>query len=104
MQYRHVGRSGLIVSEVCLGTMAFGVSVDEDEARRIVDQAFDAGVNFFDTANTYAGGLSEIYLGRALAGRRDDVIVATSATIPSGRGRTTRACRAWPSCARWRGA
>lgn len=84
MRYRYVGRSGLQVSEICLGTMAFGVSVKEEEAKRIVDQAFDAGVNFFDTANTYAGGWSEIFLGNALKGRRHEVIVATKFHNPIG--------------------
>lgn len=86
MQYRNLGRSGLKVSEICLGTMTFGVSVDEAEAKRIVDQACDAGVNFYDTANTYAGGRSEEMLGAALAGRRQGAVIATKFTNPTGPG------------------
>ncbi|MFH1085723.1 MAG: aldo/keto reductase [Chloroflexota bacterium] len=86
MQYRLLGRSGLKVSEVCLGTMAFGVSVDQAEATRLVDTAYAAGVNFFDTANTYAGGQSETMLGVALKGRRREAVIATKFTNPAGPG------------------
>jgi len=84
MEYRRMGRSGLKVSEICLGTMTFGHGTDEAESKRIVDLAFDAGVNFFDTANTYADGQSEVLLGKALQGRRDDAIVATKVFNPTG--------------------
>src|SRR5205085_11421079 len=77
MEYRRMGRSGLKVSELCLGTMTFGHGTDEAEARRIVDLAFEAGVNFFDTANSYGDGQSEVLLGKALKGRRREAIVAT---------------------------
>ena len=86
MEYRRMGRSGLKVSEICLGTMTFGHSVDEGEAKRIVDLALDAGVNFFDTANTYAEGRSEVLLGKALKGRRQDVVLATKFFNPTGPG------------------
>ncbi|MFN2270682.1 MAG: aldo/keto reductase, partial [Anaerolineae bacterium] len=86
MEYRRMGRSGLKVSEICLGTMTFGHSVDEGEAKRIVDLALDAGVNFVDTANTYAGGQSEVLLGKALKGRRQDVVLATKFFNPTGSG------------------
>ena len=66
MEYRRMGRTGLKVSEVCLGTMTFGHSTDEREAKRIVDLAFDAGINFFDTADSYGGGESEVITGKAL--------------------------------------
>ncbi|MEZ4731305.1 MAG: aldo/keto reductase [Caldilineaceae bacterium] len=79
-----MGRSGLKVSEICLGTMTFGHGTDQAEANRIVDLAFDAGVNFFDTANTYGNGESEVLLGNALKGRRRDVIVATKFFNPTG--------------------
>ena len=52
MEYRQIGRSGLKVSEICLGTMTFGNGADEAEAKRLVDLAVDCGVNFFDTANS----------------------------------------------------
>ena len=79
MEYGQLGDSDLRVSEICLGTWTtFGGSLDEDAAVALVDSAFDAGVNFFDTANIYSEGRSEEVLGRALAGRpRDSFIVAT---------------------------
>lgn len=86
MNYRRMGRSGLKVSEICLGTMTFGHGADEAEAKRIVDLAFDAGVNFFDTANTYGNGESEVLLGKALKGRRRDAVVATKFFNPTGPG------------------
>ena len=86
MIYRRVGASGLQVSEICLGTMAFGVSVDQSEASRIVATACDAGVNFFDTANSYAGSQSEILLGQALKGRREQAVLATKFSNPMGPG------------------
>ena len=87
MEYRFLGSSGLRVSEVCLGTMNFGATTkDQGEATRIVDVAFEAGVNFVDTANSYAGGQSEIMLGEALKGRRDGVVLATKFTNPMGGG------------------
>lgn len=86
MEYRRMGRSGLKVSSICLGTMTFGHGTDEAEAKRIVDLAFDAGVNFFDTANSYGGGESEILLGKALTGRRREAIVATKFANPMGPG------------------
>ncbi len=86
MKYRRMGRSGLKVSEVCLGTMTFGHGTDEAEAKRMVDLSFDAGVNFFDTANAYAEGQSETILGKALKGRRRDAVVATKFFNPMGSG------------------
>ena len=86
MEYRRMGRSGLKVSEICLGTMTFGHTTDEAEAKRIMDLAFDAGVNFFDTADGYATGRSEEILGRTLKGRRRDAIVATKFFNPMGPG------------------
>ena len=81
-----MGRTGLKVSEVCLGTMTFGHGTGEAESRRIVDAAVDAGVNFFDTANSYGEGESEVLLGKALEGRRDDAVVATKFFNPMGSG------------------
>lgn len=77
MEYVNLGSSGLKVSNVCMGTMTFGDQADEKECARMVEMCLDAGVNFFDTANVYNAGLSEEILGRALKGRRDDVVVAT---------------------------
>ncbi|MBX3015855.1 MAG: aldo/keto reductase [Caldilineaceae bacterium] len=81
-----MGRSGLKVSEICLGTMTFGHGTDQAEATRIVDLAFDAGVNFIDTANAYGSGQSEILLGNALKGRRQAAIIATKVFNPMGGG------------------
>jgi aryl-alcohol dehydrogenase-like predicted oxidoreductase len=86
MEYRRVGRSGLKVSEICLGTMTFGHGTDQAEASRIVDRAFEAGVNFFDTANGYSNGQSETMLGEILKGRRQEAIIATKVFNPMGPG------------------
>ena len=77
MEYRRLGGTGLKVSEICMGTMTFGKGASRDEAKRMVDLALNAGVNFFDTADSYGGSQSESFLGRALKGRRRDVVVAT---------------------------
>jgi aryl-alcohol dehydrogenase-like predicted oxidoreductase len=88
VNYRSLGDSELRVSEICLGTWTtFGGSLDEDAAIALVDAAFDAGVNFFDTANIYSQGRSEEVLGRALARRpREEFVVATKvwAEMPNG--------------------
>ena len=88
MDYRQLGDSDLRVSEICLGTWTtFGGSLADDDAVALVDAAFDAGINFFDTANIYSQGRSEEVLGRALAGRpRDSFVVATKlwAEMPNG--------------------
>ena len=86
MQYRNMGRTGLKVSEVCLGTMTFGHGTDEAESRRIVDLAFEAGINFIDTANSYGEGQSEILTGKALKGRRRQAVLATKFFNPMGPG------------------
>jgi len=86
MQYRNLGRSGLKVSEICLGTMTFGHTTGEAEAREIMAAAFDAGVNFFDSSNTYAKGRSEEILGKLLQGRRHDAVIATKGFNPVGPG------------------
>jgi aryl-alcohol dehydrogenase-like predicted oxidoreductase len=77
VQFRRLGASGLQVSAIGLGCNPFGNEVDLATARAIVDAALDAGVNYFDTADSYYEGRSETYLGEALKGRRHDVIVAT---------------------------
>ncbi|MBS7544838.1 aldo/keto reductase [Ancylobacter oerskovii] len=86
MEYRRLGRSGLKVSEIALGTMTFGKGTDEAEAGRILDAALDAGVNFIDTADTYAEGASEAYLGRLLGGIRHELVLATKFNNPTGGG------------------
>ncbi len=86
MRYRVLGRSGLRVSELCLGTMNFGSQTDEAESQRILDHALESGVNFIDTANVYSDGRSEEILGRALEGRRGRVILATKVAQQVGKG------------------
>jgi aryl-alcohol dehydrogenase-like predicted oxidoreductase len=94
MEYRQLGRSGLRVSAVTLGTMSFGGvgsfraigELGVDGARRLVDIALDAGVNLIDTADIYSFGASEEILGEVLAGRRDQILVATKARFPMGDG------------------
>jgi len=86
MEYRRMGRSGLKVSELCLGTMTFGHGTGVEDARRMVDLSLAAGVNFFDTADSYGEGQSEVFLGKALKGRRRDVVVATKFFNPMGPG------------------
>jgi aryl-alcohol dehydrogenase-like predicted oxidoreductase len=91
MNYVNLGRSGLKVSRVCLGTMNFAVAepppwCDEAEARRIIDAFLDAGGNFIDTANNYALGQTEEVVGRAVKGRRDAVVIATKARSVQGPG------------------
>jgi aryl-alcohol dehydrogenase-like predicted oxidoreductase len=80
MKYRTLGRTGLRVSPLCLGTMNFGPQADEPDAFKIMDRALDEGVNFFDTANMYGGGETESIIGRWFAqggGRREKVVLAS---------------------------
>ena len=77
MKYRRMGRTGLMVSEICLGTMTFGNQIDESEAAKLVKWALDAGINFVDTADQYVNGLTEEIVGKALRGVRHDVVLAT---------------------------
>ncbi|WP_030621493.1 aldo/keto reductase [Streptomyces fulvoviolaceus] len=91
MHYETLGRSGLKVSRACLGTMNFGsghvmAASDEQEAARIVNEFLDAGNNFVDTADAYSAGQSEETVGRAIKGRREDVVLATKAASPMGPG------------------
>ena len=94
MEYRRLGRSGLFVSALTLGTMTFGGqggfskvgSTDVAGARRQVDMCLDAGVNLFDTANIYSGGESEEILGEAISDRRGDLLLATKVRMSVGEG------------------
>jgi aryl-alcohol dehydrogenase-like predicted oxidoreductase len=87
---RRLGRSGLVVSRIALGTMMFGDRTDEAEARRIFEDAQEAGVNFIDTADTYAGGRSEAITGRLIAGDRHRFVLATKVANPNGAGPNRR--------------
>ncbi|HEX4366834.1 MAG TPA: aldo/keto reductase [Rhodopila sp.] len=86
MEYRRLGRTGLKVSEICLGTMTFGHGTDRTEADRIVHTSLDAGVTFFDTADGYSEGVSETMLGQALGTRRRETVIATKVFAPMGPG------------------
>jgi aryl-alcohol dehydrogenase-like predicted oxidoreductase len=97
MEYRRLGGSGLKVSEICLGTMTFGHGTDDAEAERIVHASLDAGVNFFDTADGYSGGVSETVLGRALGSRRREAVIATKVFNAMGPGPNDSACLAFTS-------
>lgn len=77
MQYTTLGKTGMRVSRICLGTMTFGWRVDEATARAIIDRAIALGINFFDTANVYGRGRSEEVLGAAVKDKRDEVIIAS---------------------------
>lgn len=96
MDYLPLGRTGLYVSRLCFGAMTF---VDpkqkqyawlgnegQDTANEMVATCLEAGINFFDTANVYAEGQSEVMLGKAIAGKRDDVVLATKVSLPMGKG------------------
>ncbi|MGZ6672752.1 MAG: aldo/keto reductase [Solirubrobacteraceae bacterium] len=84
MDYRPLGRTGVQVSKLCLGTMMFGAwgNPDHDDSIRIIHRAIDAGINFIDTADVYSAGESEEILGKALNGRRDDIVLATKVSVP----------------------
>lgn len=92
MQYTRLGNTGLFVSRLAFGTMTFGsdphfpsvAKVALDTAKAMIDRALDAGVNFFDTADGYSGGESEVYLGKFLGARRKDVVVATKVGFRAG--------------------
>ncbi|MCU6795578.1 aldo/keto reductase [Paenibacillus sp. WQ 127069] len=96
MKYRKLGRTGLKVSEVSLGTMAFGRWIDEQASAAVLDQALEAGINLIDTADVYGSGMdlgdpnrtgeSEAILGRLLKGRRNDIVLATKVQAPVGTG------------------
>ncbi|MDL2078384.1 aldo/keto reductase [Streptomyces sp. GXMU-J15] len=84
MQYRTLGRTGVKVSTLALGAMNFGRigNTTQDEATALVDAALEAGINLVDTADWYSSGQSEEMVGKAIAGRRDDIVLATKATMP----------------------
>lgn len=90
MKFKQLGRSGLIVSDLCLGTMIFGEIGDRgtpaDEAARMIDRYLDAGGNHIDTADVYADGRSEEIVGKAIAARRAQIVLATKVRFPRGDG------------------
>ncbi|MEU6345715.1 aldo/keto reductase [Streptomyces sp. NPDC046977] len=92
MQYRTLGRTGVQVSSLALGAMNFGAigRTTQDEATAIVDAALEGGINVIDTADMYGDGQSEETVGKAVAGRRDDIVLATKAAMPMGDERNHR--------------
>ncbi|MBT6314456.1 MAG: aldo/keto reductase, partial [Alphaproteobacteria bacterium] len=86
MQHRRLGRSGLLVSPICIGAMMFGGPTDAATSCAMLDEAADQGVNFVDTADAYNGGKSEEVVGRAVRGRRDYWVLATKLANPIGDG------------------
>jgi aryl-alcohol dehydrogenase-like predicted oxidoreductase len=90
MEYRGLGRSGLAVSPLCLGTMMFGGAADDATAHRIVARAKDQGVNFIDTADGYSGGRSEEVVGQAIREHRSWWVLATKCANPTGQGPNAR--------------
>ncbi len=98
MQYRTLGRTGVQVSSLALGAMNFGRigRTSQDEATALVDAALEGGINLIDTADMYSDGESEEMVGKAVAGRRDDIVLATKASMPMGDERNQRgASRRW---------
>lgn len=86
MQYTYFPKTNLNVSRLCLGTMMFGGQTEEKDAIRIMDEALDLGVNFFDTANVYNGGVTEEVVGRWLKDHRNEVILASKVGLSMGEG------------------
>lgn len=84
MEYRVLGRTGVQVSRLCFGTMSFGGDADEATSAAMFRRCRDAGINFFDCANVYAGGRSEEILGRLMAGSRDDLVITSKVHFPVG--------------------
>ena len=101
MQFAHLGRTGLKVSRLCLGTMNFGPQASEADSFAIMDRALELGINFFDTANRYGGsagvGATEQIIGRWLAqgGRREQIVLATKAYNVMGDGPNDRGLSAY---------
>lgn len=86
MEYRILGKTGVKVSRLCFGTMSFGGDADEATAAAMFQRCRAAGINFFDCANTYAGGRSEEILGRVMASERDELVITSKVCSPVGKG------------------
>jgi len=84
MDHRRLGRTGLMVSELCLGCMTFARELDEEGSREIIARFLKAGGDFIDTADVYEQGASEEIVGRAIKGVREDVVLATKVRFPMG--------------------
>ena len=83
MKYKILGKTGIEVSELCLGTMSFGGQADEKESAKIFKQCREAGINFFDCANVYEKGKSETILGKLIQGNRNDLVITSKAYFPT---------------------
>lgn len=90
MEYRTLGRTGIQVSRLCLGTMSFGGAADEETSAAMFRRCRELGVNFFDTANVYNGGRSEEILGRLIESCRDEVVLTSKVCLPVGTGANDR--------------
>jgi aryl-alcohol dehydrogenase-like predicted oxidoreductase len=90
MEYRLLGRTGVRVSQLCFGTMSFGGDADEAESARMYAACRDAGINFYDSADQYAEGRSEQILGRLMQGHRDELVIATKFSNPTGKDPNAR--------------
>ncbi len=86
MEYRNLGRAGLKVSLAGLGCNNFGMKLDAAATKQVVDAALDSGITFFDTADCYGAGESEVFLGGALGENRSKAIIATKFGVPMGGG------------------
>ena len=87
MDYVRLGRTGLKVSKICLGTNMFGAGyVDDERAIGVVNKAYEVGINFIDTADAYHSGLSEHVVGKAVKGHRQDFVIGTKGFVPTGTG------------------
>ena len=95
MRYRNLGKSGLKVSVIGLGTNQFGGKVDQASANNILSAALDAGVNFIDTADIYQSGRSETQIGEALKGRRDQALIGTKVFGKVGDGPNDKGSKLW---------
>ena len=84
MKYKLLGKTGVEVSELCLGTMSFGGAADKEESSKMFNASRDAGINFFDCANVYEKGLSEEILGDLISGSRDQLIITSKVYFPMG--------------------
>ena len=83
MKYKILGKTGIEVSELCLGTMSFGGQADEKESAKVFKQCREAGINFFDCANVYEKGESETILGKLIQGNRNDLVITSKAYFPT---------------------
>lgn len=84
MKFTTIGKTGIHVSNLCFGTMSFGGNADEETSIAMYKQCLEVGINFFDTANVYNGGLSEEILGKCISGHRDEVVLTSKAGMPTG--------------------